>query len=234
MLHHLVGRVGRPGLLTVAEGRVGDEDVAGLRLRRIEFHRLSIDVLDHRPVEPDQRRQTVRKRFFQQIGFGAVDQRMRRLFLGHDRSIPATRCSKKLSKTLQSFRNARKSATGVASHSHFDTRFSLACNPPAVSAAAAKPVRLPKNVSWLAKPTHCNGWASVSGKTLSACGPRRAVQETKKPAQGEAGFLRRVFSRERRYAELGYLLPMFSIEPAVKNPVYRPFHSARQLLSTLA
>lgn len=36
------------------------------------------------------------------------------------------------------------------------------------------------------------------------------------------------FLRERRYAELGYLLP-FSIGPAVKNPVYRPFLITRLL-----
>ena len=44
-----------------------------------------------------------------------------------------------------------------------------------------------------------------------------AVQETKKPAQ-----LRRAslgFLRERRYANLGHLLPMFHIERAVKPGV---------------
>ena len=44
------------------------------------------------------------------------------------------------------------------------------------------------------------------------------AKESKKPAQ-EAGFLLRVFSRERRYADLGYLLPMFPIGPAVKPGV---------------
>ena len=45
-----------------------------------------------------------------------------------------------------------------------------------------------------------------------------AVQE-QEPAHEEAGFLDRVFPRERRYAELGYLLPMFYFEPAVEPGV---------------
>ncbi len=81
---HLVGRVRRPSLLAVAEGRVGDENVAGLDGRRIELHRLSVDLFDHRPVEADQRRQAVVERFFQQIGFGAIDQWKGLRFLRHD------------------------------------------------------------------------------------------------------------------------------------------------------
>ena len=37
------------------------------------------------------------------------------------------------------------------------------------------------------------------------------------------------FLRERRYAELSYLLPVY-LRPTVKNPVCRPFLLARQLL----
>ena len=71
---HLVGRVGRPGLLTVAEGRIGNENIAALHLGRVKLHRAAIDVFDHRSVELDQRRQTVGKRLFQQVRFGPIDQ----------------------------------------------------------------------------------------------------------------------------------------------------------------
>ena len=45
--------------------------------------------------------------------------------------------------------------------------------------------------------------------------PRKA----KKPAHGEAGFLLRVFPLERRYANLGHLLPTFPIERAMEPGV---------------
>ena len=77
---HLVGRIGGAGLLAVAKGRVGDENVPALHGRGIEFHRLSVDVYDHRAVEANQRRQAVRKGFFQQIRFGSIDQRVRLAF----------------------------------------------------------------------------------------------------------------------------------------------------------
>ena len=86
---HLVGRVRRPGLLAVAEGRVGDEDVAVLHRGRIELHRLAVDVFDHGAVEADQRRQAVGKRLFQQIRFGSIDQRMRFVFR-HGTESPCT------------------------------------------------------------------------------------------------------------------------------------------------
>ena len=54
-------------------------------------------------------------------------------------------------------------------------------------------------------------------------------QKTRSPHNEEADFLLRVFPRERRYAELGYLLPVY-FRPTVKNPVCRPFLLARQLL----
>ena len=46
-------------------------------------------------------------------------------------------------------------------------------------------------------------------------------KNNKKPAQREAGFLLRLFPRERRYADLGYLLPS-SIGPAVKTRCIGP------------
>ena len=56
-------------------------------------------------------------------------------------------------------------------------------------------------------------------------------QEKQKPHNAEADFLLRVFTRERRNAELSYLLPIY-FRPTVKNPVCRPFLLARQLLIT--
>ena len=41
-------------------------------------------------------------------------------------------------------------------------------------------------------------------------------QEKRRSPQGKRGFLLRLFPRERRYAELGYLLP-FPIGPTVKT-----------------
>ena len=80
-MHHLLDGVGRPGLLAVAEGRVGDDDVAGLAgACGSNFDRLAVDVLDDRPVEADQRRQAVVEGLFQQVRLGRVDQRKRFLW----------------------------------------------------------------------------------------------------------------------------------------------------------
>jgi hypothetical protein len=56
-----------------------------------------------------------------------------------------------------------------------------------------------------------------------------STKKNKKPAPKQADFSLRVFPRERRYAELSYLLPVY-LRPTVKNPVCRPFLLARQLL----
>jgi hypothetical protein len=46
------------------------------------------------------------------------------------------------------------------------------------------------------------------------------AQESEEARAEEAGFsLRHVFLRERRYADLGNLLPMFIVEPAVEPGV---------------
>ena len=50
--------------------------------------------------------------------------------------------------------------------------------------------------------------------------PAPAPRETRSP-HSEAGFLMRVVPKERRYAELGYLLP-FYLGPAVKTRCVGP------------
>ncbi len=49
----------------------------------------------------------------------------------------------------------------------------------------------------------------------------RSSKKSEKPVREEVGFLLRVFPRERRYAELGYLLP-FYLRPAVKTRCIGP------------
>ena len=59
----------------------------------------------------------------------------------------------------------------------------------------------------------------LSYYTISHKSARQERQEARRRV--EAGFLLRVFLRERRYAELGYLLP-FPIGPAVKTRCIGP------------
>ena len=61
-------------------------------------------------------------------------------------------------------------------------------------------------------------------KAIGGVNARVLPKKEQKPAHEEAGFLLRAFPGERRYADLGYLLP-FHLGLAVKNPVYRPFLS---------
>ena len=82
-VHHLVDGVRRPGLLAVAERGVGDVDVPRLERLRVELDLLSVDHLDHRAAESDQRRHPVVERSFEQVRLGRVDQGMRFSFIGH-------------------------------------------------------------------------------------------------------------------------------------------------------
>ena len=61
---------------------------------------------------------------------------------------------------------------------------------------------------------------------LITCG---VWQEKQEAHTARGGLLVRVFLRERRYADLGYLLP-FYLGPAVKTRCIGPFSLARQLL----
>jgi hypothetical protein len=56
------------------------------------------------------------------------------------------------------------------------------------------------------------------------CQPDALGQESEEARAKEAGFfLRHVFLRERRYADLGNLLPLLLKSSQRLNPVYRPF-----------